>query len=60
MIATRMNSMLSEDGQNIVEYTLMIGLVVLVIWVGISVFNIPASVTTIWSNVNTQVTASAS
>lgn len=49
-----------EEGQNIVEYTLMIGLVVLVIWVAISAFNIPESASTIWSNVNGQLSVAGS
>jgi Flp pilus assembly pilin Flp len=49
-----------EEGQNIVEYTLMIGLVVLIIWVAINTLGIDSSVSTIWSNVNTQLSSAAS
>ena len=49
-----------EEGQNIVEYTLMIGLVVLIIWVAINTLGIDQSVSTIWSNVNTQLASAAS
>jgi Flp pilus assembly pilin Flp len=52
--------MVEEEGQNIVEYTLMIGLVVLIIWVAISTFGIDDSVQTIWSNVNGQLSVAAS
>jgi Flp pilus assembly pilin Flp len=52
-IVTRLG--VEERGQNIVEYTLMIGLIVLVIWVAISVFGIPGSLQTIWTNVNTEI-----
>ena len=49
-----------EEGQNIVEYTLMIGLVVLIIWVAINTLGIDSSVSTIWSNVNQQLSSAAS
>jgi len=49
-----------EEGQNIVEYTLMIGLVVLIIWVAINTLGIDSSVQTIWSNVNQQLSSAAS
>jgi Flp pilus assembly pilin Flp len=49
-----------EDGQNIAEYTLMIGLVVLMIWVAVVALGIPAAITTIWTNVRTQLQAAAS
>jgi Flp pilus assembly pilin Flp len=52
--------MVEEEGQNIVEYTLMIGLVVLIIWVAINTLGIDDSVQTIWSNVNTQLSSAAS
>jgi Flp pilus assembly pilin Flp len=52
--------MVQEEGQNIVEYTLMIGLVVLIIWVAISTFGIDKSVQSIWSNVNGQLSKAAS
>ena len=52
--------MVEEEGQNIVEYTLMIGLVVLIIWVAISTFGIDKSVQSIWSNVNGQLSKAAS
>ena len=49
-----------EEGQNIVEYTLMIGLVVLIIWVANNTLGIDSSVQTIWSNVNQQLSSAAS
>jgi Flp pilus assembly pilin Flp len=52
--------LVEEDGQNIVEYTLMIGLVVLVIWVAISALGIPESLQNIWKNVNTQLGVASS
>jgi Flp pilus assembly pilin Flp len=52
--------MVEEEGQNIVEYTLMIGLVVLIIWVAINTLGIDQSVQSIWSNVNTQLSSAAS
>ena len=52
--------MVEEEGQNIVEYTLMIGLVVLIIWVAINTLGIDQAVQTIWTNVNGQLTAAAS
>jgi len=61
---TRMNMLkrllVEEEGQNIVEYTLMIGLVVLIIWVAINTLGIDSSVSTIWSNVNQQLSSAAS
>ena len=52
--------LVEEEGQNIVEYTLMIGLVVLIIWVAINTLGIDSSVQTIWSNVNQQLSSAAS
>jgi Flp pilus assembly pilin Flp len=52
--------MVEEEGQNIVEYTLMIGLVVLIIWVAINTLGIPASVQNVWINVNSQLSTAAS
>jgi Flp pilus assembly pilin Flp len=49
-----------EEGQNIVEYTLMIGLVVLVIWVAVSALGIDTAVTTVWNNVATELGTAAS
>jgi Flp pilus assembly pilin Flp len=51
--------MVEEEGQNIVEYTLMIGLVVLIIWVAISTFGIDDAAQTIWSKVNGQMSVAA-
>lgn len=45
--------LLTEDeGQDIVEYALMIGLVVVVIWVAVKASNVDTSVSTIWSKVS--------
>jgi Flp pilus assembly pilin Flp len=48
-----------EEGQNIVEYTLMIGLVVLVIWAAVSALGIDTAVTSVWNNVSTALTDTA-
>lgn len=51
---------LREDaGQNIVEYTLMIGLVCLIIWVAVKATGVDTSVTNIWKAVNTQLGVSS-
>ncbi len=49
-----------EEGQDVVEYTLMIGLVVLVIWIAVSATGIDATVSTIWSKVKSSLTATGS
>jgi Flp pilus assembly pilin Flp len=49
-----------EEGQNIVEYTLMIGLVVLVIWAAVSALGIDTAVNTVWNNVKNSLTTAAS
>jgi Flp pilus assembly pilin Flp len=49
-----------EEGQNIVEYTLMIGLVVLVIWAAVSALGIDTAVNTVWNNVKTELGTAAS
>ncbi len=41
-----------EDGQGVIEYTLMVGLVVLVIWAAIFTFGIPAALNSLWSSVS--------
>ncbi len=41
-----------EDGQGVIGYTLMVGLVVLVIWAAIFTFGIPAALGTLWSTVS--------
>lgn len=48
-----------EEGQDIVEYALMIGLVVLVLWVVISASGAQTAVSNIWSGVNSALTASS-
>ena len=52
--------MVDEDGQGVVEYTLMIGLVVLGIWVAVQLLDIPGAVSALWTNVSTQLTTAAS
>ena len=42
----------NEDGQGVIEYTLMVGLVVLVIWAAIFTFGIPAALGTLWQSVS--------
>jgi Flp pilus assembly pilin Flp len=41
-----------EEGQDIVEYALMIGLVVVVIWVAVKASGVDVAVSTIWSKVD--------
>ncbi len=48
--------MVDEDGQGVVEYTLMIGLVVLGIWVAVQILDIPGAVSTLWTNVDAEIT----
>ena len=48
-----------EEGQNIVEYALMIGLVVLIIWVAVKASGVDTAVSTIWSNVKTSLQAAS-
>ncbi len=52
--------MLDEDGQGVVEYTLMIGLVVLGIWVAVSILDIPGAVSALWTSVDGELTNAAS
>lgn len=42
---------IDEQGQNLVEYTLAIGLVILTIWTAVNAAGIDASVSKIWSDV---------
>ena len=42
-----------ENGQGLTEYALILGLVVLGIWVAVTQTNIGASITGIFTNVNT-------
>ncbi len=44
--------MFDEDGQGVIEYTLMVGLVVLVIWAAIFTFGIPGALQTLWQTVS--------
>ena len=43
---------LDEDGQGVIEYTVMVGLVVLVIWAAVFTFGIPAAITGMWGQVS--------
>jgi Flp pilus assembly pilin Flp len=45
--------MAEEKGQGLTEYALILGLVVLGIWVAVTQTNIGASITGIFTNVNT-------
>lgn len=45
-----------EEGQGIVEYTLMIGLIVLGVWVAVDLLDIPGSVSVLWNNVDAEIT----
>ena len=49
-----------EEGQTVTEYTLMIGLAVLVLYAAIAVAGIPAAVSTLWTRVSTSVTGASS
>jgi len=49
-----------EDGQGLVEYTLIVLLVALVFWVAIKDTNIGSTLSTGWSNINTCLTTPAS
>ncbi len=42
----------NEDGQGVIDYTLMVGLVVLVIWAAIFTFGIPGALQTLWQTVS--------
>ena len=44
--------MVEENGQGLTEYALILGLVVLGIWVAVTQTNIGASITGIFTNVN--------
>jgi Flp pilus assembly pilin Flp len=48
--------LVNEEGQDLVEYSLMIGLVVIGIWLFISLLGIPAAVQNIWTQVSAAVT----
>ncbi|MGH7774318.1 MAG: Flp family type IVb pilin [Candidatus Binatia bacterium] len=48
-----------EEGQNIVEYALMIGLVVLIIWVAVQTSGVDSAVSTIWANVKSSLEAAS-
>jgi len=52
--------MVNEDGQGVVEYTLMIGLVVLGIWVAVDLIDIPGAVATLWTAVSGELASTAS
>lgn len=41
-----------ENGQGVIEYTLMVGLVVLVIWAAIFLFGIPQALQNLWGQVS--------
>ncbi len=45
--------MFDEDGQGVIEYTLMVGLVVLALWAAVFLFDIPAAIGNLWSSVST-------
>jgi len=49
-----------EEGQGVVEYSLMIGLVVVGIYAAVSILGIPAAVSSLWSSVKTEVDGAAS
>ena len=41
--------MVEEEGQGLVEYTLILALVVIGIWAAVALFDIPGKVTAIWT-----------
>jgi len=43
----------NEEGQGVIEYTLMVGMVVLAIWAAVFVFDIPGAVQGLWQDVST-------
>ena len=47
--------MVEEEGQGIVEYTLIIGLVVTGIYAAVSLTNIPTAVSGLWTTVATDI-----
>ena len=49
-----------EDGQNIVEYTLMIAMVVLVFWVAVTSSGINVTIKSLWTAVNAQLASAPS
>jgi Flp pilus assembly pilin Flp len=49
-----------EDGQGIVEYALMIGLVVLIIWVAVNASGVTPFLSETWNKVDSAVTAGPS
>jgi Flp pilus assembly pilin Flp len=48
-----------EEGQDVVEYSLMIGLIVLGLWAAVTILDIPGTITTIWTNVDTALESSS-
>ncbi len=44
--------MLYEDGQGVIEYTLMVGLVVLALWAAVFIFDIPTAIGNLWNSVS--------
>ncbi len=46
-----------EEGQNVIEYTLMIGLVVLTIWLAVNAAGINDTLSDIWSGVRSGLSA---
>ncbi|MGH7771572.1 MAG: Flp family type IVb pilin [Candidatus Binatia bacterium] len=48
-----------EEGQNIVEYALMIGLVVLIIWLGVQASGVDKAVLSIWTAVKSSLVGAA-
>ena len=52
MLAALREKLGNEDGQGVIEYTLMVGLVVLVIWAAIFLFGIPQALQSLWGQVS--------
>ncbi len=49
-----------EDGQGIVEYALIVGLVVLGIWVAVSTSNLGSAITGLFGRISTEVASCTS
>ena len=56
LLATLRRTLANEDGQGVIEYTLMVGLVVLVIWAAVFTFGIPAAISNMWGTVSSALT----
>lgn len=60
IIAAGSRLLVGEEAQNLVEYTLMIGLVVLAIWLGVNAAGVNSVLSTIWSAVGSALNTASS